>query len=115
MSTPVDLAHSVGRNLLVITWDDGTVAELPMPYLRSWCPCAGCQGHGTVVRRLDISDDVRAESLHEIGAYAIAIRFSDGHDAGIYSWTWLRRLSPQSEPVGLKSGEFADGRFTSAG
>jgi DUF971 family protein len=111
MSSPVDVAHSVSRNLLVVTWDDGVISELPLAYLRSWCPCAGCQGHGTVVHRLEVSDDVRAAEIHEIGAYALAIRFSDGHDAGIYSWSWLRALAPENEPVGLKRGEFRDGCF----
>jgi DUF971 family protein len=46
-----------------------------------------------------------------MGAYALAIRFSDGHDAGIFSWTWLRQLSPQTEPVGLKRGSFRAGTF----
>ena len=29
-----------------------------------------------------------------VGNYAIKIRFSDGHDTGIYSWEYLREIDP---------------------
>ena len=29
-----------------------------------------------------------------VGNYAIRIRFSDGHDTGIFSWTYLRSIDP---------------------
>lgn len=30
-----------------------------------------------------------------VGRYAIRIRFSDGHDTGIYSWRYLRQLDSE--------------------
>lgn len=111
MPQPVDVAHSLGNNALQITWEDGIISALPIPYLRAWCPCAACQGHGAEIRYQPDVGDVRASELHEIGAYALGIRFSDGHDSGIFSWTWLRQLCPSEEPVGLKRGSFTAGRF----
>lgn len=111
MGVPTDIAHSIGRNALLVTWDDGGTSELPIPYLRSWCPCAQCQGHGDVVRRLEVAPDITAVGLYEMGAYALGIRFSDGHDAGIYAWTWLRQLSYEAEPLGPKHGRYRGGRF----
>ena len=34
-----------------------------------------------------------------VGRYAIRIRFSDGHDTGIYSWRYLREIdqTPKAE------------------
>lgn len=29
-----------------------------------------------------------------VGNYALRIRFSDGHDTGIYSWQYLREIDP---------------------
>lgn len=29
-----------------------------------------------------------------VGNYAVRIRFSDGHDTGIYSWRYLREIDP---------------------
>lgn len=108
---PVDIAHSPERNTLEVTWEDGLRSLLPVPYLRGWCPCAQCQGHGDVVRFHEVPATISIAEIHEMGAYAIAIRFSDGHDAGIFSWQWLRALAPETEPVGLKRGSFTRGRF----
>jgi DUF971 family protein len=35
-----------------------------------------------------------ALSAEMVGNYAIRIRFSDGHDTGIYSWAYLREIDP---------------------
>jgi hypothetical protein len=35
-----------------------------------------------------------ATSAELVGNYAIRIRFSDGHDTGIYSWAYLREIDP---------------------
>jgi DUF971 family protein len=108
---PRDIAHSPTRNLLQVTWSDGTIDELAAPYLRAWCPCASCQGHGNVAAYHRADDDVRIEALTEIGAYALGIRFSDGHDSGIYTWEWLEKISPSRPPAGPKRGSFVAGHY----
>jgi DUF971 family protein len=108
---PVDIAHHRRRNVLAIEWDDGVTSELPVPYLRGWCPCASCQGHGTTVRHQPPAGPVEIEGIYEMGAYAIAIRFSDGHDAGIFSWSWLRQIAPETPPLGLKHGAFVGSTY----
>jgi DUF971 family protein len=50
-----------------------------------------------------------------MGSYAIGIRFSDGHDSGIYTWTWLREIATENPPQGFKRGVFRGGRFTDDG
>ena len=115
MPKPVDIAHHLERNLLAIEWDDGVMSELPIPYLRGWCPCASCQGHGNTVVYREPTTVVQAEGIYEMGAYAIAIRFSDGHDAGIFSWSWLRQIAPESPPEGLKYGSFVGGTYHDEG
>jgi DUF971 family protein len=110
VAAPTDIVHQRGRNTLTVTWDDGTVSDYPVAYLRGWCPCAGCQGHGTTVR-FQKTVTVTATAMVEVGAYALAIRFSDGHDTGIYTWDWLRRIAPDGG--GLKDGVFDGTRFVS--
>lgn len=90
------------------------VSQLPIAYLRGWCPCATCQGHGAVVRYHEPEADVQAAGIYEMGAYAIGIRFSDGHDAGIYSWSWLRQIAPEAPPEGLKTGVFVGNTYRPA-
>lgn len=108
---PVDIALSRRKGLLTIEWEDGMVSELPLAYLRGWCPCAACQGHGTVVQFHPAPADIGLELMAEAGSYALHLRFTDGHDSGIYTWGWLRRIAPDSPPAGLKSGRFEGGRF----
>lgn len=103
---PTDIEHARRRDVLSITWDDGVVSELPGAYLRGWCPCAQCQGHGIEVHFRKPEGSVTVVQVFEMGAYALGIRFSDGHDMGIYSWPWLRRIAAESPPVGPKYGYF---------
>ena len=99
MTTPIDLAHHVAENVLEIAWADGLRARLPAPLLRGWCPCAGCQGHAPGMRFQEVGPEVRLVDAAEVGAYAIGMRFSDGHDGGIYTWSLLRRLAEGREPA----------------
>jgi DUF971 family protein len=106
VAAPIDVTHVRARNELVIVWDDGKAASLPIPYLRGWCACAACQGHQKKVRYHPAPDTVQLEAMWEVGAYALGLRFSDGHDTGIYRWTWMRLLAPEHEPHGLKLGGY---------
>ena len=111
MPEPVDVVHTKGARTLTITWDDGATSTLPIHYLRGWCPCAGCQGHGSTIRFHDHPEDTGIDLMAESGAYALHIRFSDGHDSGIFTWQWLRTIAPETPPQGLKRGMFRGGHF----
>jgi DUF971 family protein len=108
---PVDVVHSRSQRTLTITWQDGVISTLPISYLRAWCPCAGCQGHGVEVRFHEAPADLGIDLMTESGAYALHIRFTDGHDSGIYTWTWLRMIAPETAPEGLKRGMYRGGHF----
>jgi hypothetical protein len=43
------------------------------------------------------SQDLHAVDAELVGNYAVRIRFSDGHAAGIYSWDYLREIDPGGE------------------
>ena len=45
-----------------------------------------------------------------VGNYAIRIRFSDGHDTGIFSWQYLREIAPESESTESPGGSGESGR-----
>jgi DUF971 family protein len=36
---------------------------------------------------------LRITEIHPVGAYGVQLVFSDGHDRGIYPWTYLRELT----------------------
>jgi len=81
------------KTTLAIDWRDGHVSVLPLAYLRGWCPCAGCQGHGGS-HHWQEGGDARLASLRQVGTYALGLTFKDGHDDGLYTWTRLREMCP---------------------
>ena len=89
---PLEVRHEKGARRLVVSWDDGHESVYPLDYLRSWCPCAGCQGHAPNARYLDLEghDLVHIEG---VGNYAVAPTWEDGHSTGIYSFERLRAMA----------------------
>jgi DUF971 family protein len=95
-SPPPEAIDLNDQGEFVITWPGGRVAILPAFTLRDTCPCAGCIEEGTGKKILDPSTiplDIRAERIDPVGNYAIQIRWSDGHDTGLYTWEQLRKVS----------------------
>jgi DUF971 family protein len=86
-------------NVLAIQWNDGTESFLDLQFLRRACPCAACGGEPDVlgnVMRPDVSYSENSFDLagfQIVGGYALQPRWGDGHDTGIYSFQYLRRLA----------------------
>lgn len=89
----------VGRrdpSRLVFDWADGTVSAASAAAVRRGCPCAHCVDEHTGRKLLDptsVSEGLEHREVSLVGNYALAIRFSDGHRTGIYTWDRLRGLS----------------------
>ena len=82
---------------LALRWTDGHQSYFSPRELRCACACAHCVDEMSgrkVLRDETVPADIRPLELHPVGRYAIAIKWSDGHDTGIYSFDQLRRLCP---------------------
>ena len=90
---PTEVRRVTEQQLVRITWSDGHVGEYTYGYLRGWCPCAMCQGHGGDRRFVAVADPQLA-SISAVGNYALGLVWSDGHDTGIYAYSYLRALCP---------------------
>jgi DUF971 family protein len=90
---PVEVRHERAARRVVVAWDDGHESVFPLDYLRSWCPCAMCQGHAPQARYLDLHDQELVH-LEGVGNYALGLTWQDGHNTGIYSFRLLRQLCP---------------------
>jgi len=85
---------------LRITWSDGSVSLFPLALLRDSCPCAVCKGESDLLGnvRMPAQPPSQAPGRNQlaaaeaVGNYALALRWGDGHDTGIYSWQYLRSL-----------------------
>lgn len=97
---PTALTVHTQSRVLEIQFDNGAAFRLPFEYLRVYSPSAEVQGHGPGQEVLQTGKrDVTVSSVEPVGNYAILIRFSDGHDTGIYSWDWLYRLGAEQEAL----------------
>jgi DUF971 family protein len=90
-----------------IIWNDGHISPYPSWYLRENCHCAECVEEFTGKHKVapgSIPSSLERINLQPVGNYALNFSWSDGHNAGIYSFEFLRSICPCSEclPGGLK-------------
>ncbi|MBO6558104.1 MAG: DUF971 domain-containing protein [Pseudomonadales bacterium] len=93
MSRPREINVHKKSAILELVYEDGSSHSLTAEYLRVFSPSAEVQGHGPGESVLQFGKkDVQFLDFEPQGNYAIKIVFSDGHDSGIYSWTYLAKL-----------------------
>jgi len=90
---------------LEIQWQDGHVSNYPVRYLRKHCPCAACKTFreeqaskprtSLTVFSKTAEGPLAATGAELVGGYAIRIDWSDQHNSGIYSFEFLRSISPE--------------------
>lgn len=95
---PSELRRNAARDVLTVRFDDGTHFALPAEYLRVESPSAEVKGHGPGQRQtVPGKSGVKIDRLEPVGNYAVRIVFDDGHDTGLYSWSYLRRLGEDKD------------------
>lgn len=80
---------------LTINWSDEAETKYSAADLRRACPCAGCVNEWTGEKMLkseNVAADLSFSSISIVGRYALNFHFSDGHETGIYSFDYLRKL-----------------------
>lgn len=91
-AAPLSLSNSLKNKQVVVKWSELETQTLSHQRLRSACPCAKCraariQGYISLVNA-----DVELIAINPMG-YGLQMVFSDGHDRGIYPWSYLRELN----------------------
>lgn len=88
-----------GKRQVELTWLDGHRQVLSARELRAACPCAACRepdGARRTALVLGGPVPVEIDGAELVGDYAITFTFSpDAHRTGIFSWDYLRELSPE--------------------
>jgi DUF971 family protein len=90
--------QQIGRELAV-QWNDQTESYFELERLRRACPCAACGGEpdvlGNIVRPnvSYTSQSFELTGFGVVGGYALQPRWADGHDSGLYSFQYLKRLA----------------------
>jgi DUF971 family protein len=87
---PVEITLHQKSQVLEIAFSDGKTFHLPSEFLRVYSPSAEVRGHGPGQEVLQVGKkNVKIAAVEPVGHYAIQLKFSDGHDTGIYSWDLL--------------------------
>jgi DUF971 family protein len=102
-----------------VDWRDGHKSSWNFRWLRNACPCAICHDEREKSGRIPGQPPPKEQSLlmmyeapprpvevTPVGKYALKFKWNDGHEAGIYSWDYLRRVCqcPMCQPATISSG-----------
>lgn len=100
---PTGITHNKQNHTLEIDWQDDRHSEYPLDALRFACPCAACRGghenmgekHQPDLRKA-VPIQAELENMQLVGNYALQMWWRDGHNSGIYTWKFLRRIDPEA-------------------
>ncbi|MSR33813.1 MAG: DUF971 domain-containing protein [Phycisphaerales bacterium] len=91
---------------LTVTWRDGSKGFINLVTLRRMSQSADARQdrESQSTNPLHILKHSSAEPLTAltaelVGNYAVRIRFSDGHDTGLFSWLYLRSLASDAQNI----------------
>jgi DUF971 family protein len=99
----VDLTGGSG---MTIDWRDGHSSHWTFAWLRAACPCATCHEEREHAHRAPGVPKPKPAALlplyeapprpveaTPVGKYALRFKWNDGHEAGLYSWDYLRNVA----------------------
>ncbi len=88
MNAPTHIRIRHGLRRLELEYEDGSALALPAEFLRVHYPVPP----GTTAPLIAGKRLVGIRAAEPTGNYALRLRFSDGFETGVYSWTYLRDL-----------------------
>jgi DUF971 family protein len=111
-SVKVNLTAGTG---VEIAWKNGHHSNYSFTYLRDACPCALCDEERSKTGRRPgespksapgalpmFKAAAKPTKAEPVGKYAIKFVWNDGHELGIYSWSFLRDVCPCEECKALQ-------------
>jgi DUF971 family protein len=94
---PTELRLSEDRKRLAVTFDSGEHFDLSAELLRVTSPSAEVQGHAPSERKtVGGKRNVTILAIDPIGNYAVRLGFDDGHNTGLYTFSYLHELGTQA-------------------
>jgi len=92
---------------LEMDWKDDGLLRIMLPVVRRACPCALCEdlrqeeANGPDLQMIapEQTPSVELKGVVTVGNYAIQISWADGHDTGIYTYSFLKQLAQDVSPL----------------
>ena len=95
---PPKLEIAPGGAELGVTFEGAKPFALSAEMLRVMSPSAEVQGHSPEQRvTVGKKRNVKIKELKPVGNYAVRIVFDDGHDTGLYAWSYLQTLHAERD------------------
>ena len=95
---PTELRLNPAKDALSVSFDNERSYDFSAEYLRVESPSAEVQGHSPDQRQtVGGKKSVKIARLEPIGNYAVRIVFDDGHDSGLYSWSYFLELGEEKD------------------
>ena len=97
-STRPSSTIAADQSELAVTFEGAKPFTLSAEMLRVMSPSAEVQGHSPDQRvTVGRKRNVKIKELRPVGNYAVRIVFDDGHDTGLYAWSYLQTLDQERE------------------
>ena len=97
---PEEIRLSKAKDSMFVKFDNGYETTLTAELLRVESPSAEVQGHGSGQKTTPAGKaNVTIGAIEPVGNYAIRIRFSDGHDTGLFSWDILHDYGQRQQQL----------------
>lgn len=98
--TPTEIRLNRDDKLLEVDFDDGAKFKVPFELLRVESPSAEVQGHSPDQKQLVSGRrNVEIMEITPVGNYAVALKFDDLHDSGIYTWDLLYNFGQNQDAM----------------
>ena len=96
--SPPKLAVAPDRSEVEVSFAGAKPFKLSAEMLRVMSPSAEVQGHSPQ-QRVTVAKkrNVKIKDLTPVGNYAVRIAFDDGHDTGLYTWSYLKTLDRERD------------------
>lgn len=101
MQIPTRIKLNKSSKTLELGYADGQEFSLPAELLRVHSPSAEVQGHGNPVLQYG-KINVAITDVQAVGNYALKLTFDDGHDTGLFTWSYLQQLATQQKVIWQK-------------
>ena len=96
---PDEVVVSNDRNQLRLVWTDGQDFALEAGALRKACRCAWCTRDRVLNCLAEPSSTLALSGVEALGSHGLHLKFSDGHERGIFPWAYLRQLADGTASV----------------
>lgn len=96
---PREIRVSIKRDRLTLVWADDREDVFEAGVLRQNCQSAKVKRLRLAGAAPPVAADVLIAAVSPVGSYAINIAFSDGHDRGIYPWSFLAELAAAAKAI----------------